>query len=165
VFLDKEFGKPDFDERDPAITYTSIHPKIKIGYPSRINVVNQNKSKCLWKFVLYEDFLSTADTALIKPHDIVYFEHTQNNGLLTSSVTTLEATIKENKKCKEDITFYDSLWEMIPQETNEIGPEKSGKYFIRNIITGKYLCLEDGIIKANGSLESEKAVVELMNES
>jgi hypothetical protein len=100
VFLDKEFERPEFKENDPALTYISVHPIIRIGYPPRINVVNQNKSKCLWKFILYEDFPSTADTATIKPHDIVYFEHTQNNGLLTSSVITQDATIKENNKRK-----------------------------------------------------------------
>jgi len=53
---------------------------------------------------------------------------------------------------------------MIPSEPNESGPEQAGKYFARNIITGKFLCLKDGLIMANGTEEDEnKAVVELMD--
>lgn len=53
VFLDKEFERLEFSEEDQALAYLSVQPRIKIGFPKRINVVNQNKSKCLWRFILY----------------------------------------------------------------------------------------------------------------
>jgi hypothetical protein len=98
VFLDKEFEKPDFGLDDPALNYLHVQPSIKIDFPKRINVVNQNKSKCLWRFILYEDYPSTEDVKTIKPHDIVYFQRTHKSGLLTSSLTGLEVTIKQNNK-------------------------------------------------------------------
>lgn len=74
-------------------------------------------------------------------------------------------TIKQNNLCEGDITFYDSLWEMIPVEPSESGPEQPGSYFARNIITGKYLCLKDELIMADGTEEDgDKAVVELMDD-
>lgn len=165
VFLDKDFPQlEEYGEEDPAVSYLAEQPLIKIASPKRINVVNQNKSKCLWRFILYEDYAGTEDLATIKPHDIVFFEHTNRRGLLTSSLIRLEVTIKENNQCKDDITFYDSLWEMIPSETNETGPEKAGDYYARNIITGRYLCLHEGLLMADGDDASDKAVVQLMDE-
>lgn len=85
--------------------------------------------------------------------------------MITSSLNKLDTTIKENNQRKEDITFYDSLWEMVPFESNETGPDKVGSYYIKNIITGKYLCYntDEGLILANGHIGDELAYVEPMD--
>lgn len=65
VFLDRNVGDPL--KPDPN------RPKIKTTMLPRSDVVNQNKYKCLWKLILYEDYDSCSQTELIKPHDLVYF--------------------------------------------------------------------------------------------
>ena len=34
---------------------------------------------------------------------------------------------------------FESFWELIPNEVNELGPEKCNEFSARNIVTGKYL--------------------------
>lgn len=58
IVLDEPYDVIKFDEKDPGYTYAENRPNIKKPVKIRINVINENKSKCLWKFIQhcrYED--------------------------------------------------------------------------------------------------------------
>jgi len=66
----------------------------------------------------------------------VFFEHTKNKGCISSSLNQDLFYLKETVDQKQS---YESFWELIPKEVNELGPETSNDFYARNIVTGKYL--------------------------
>jgi hypothetical protein len=51
AFLDKSFRLVEPGKKDPSHKYFQERPKIKKPNGVRISIINENKSKCLWKFI------------------------------------------------------------------------------------------------------------------
>ena len=93
VFIDIDVKLIEFKVTDIAQKYINL-PTIKKSKVKRVEVVNQNKSKTLWKILKHEDYESTKINDQIKDRDIVYFEHTKQKGLLCSSLKTYKTFLK-----------------------------------------------------------------------
>ena len=76
---------------------------------------------------------------MIKSHDIVYIEHTKNQGYISS--TLAEPVVNYLKETKDTTLSYECLWELIPKE------EEDSRFFAKNIITNRYLTHGDFIIE------------------
>ena len=61
----------------------------------RTSIINENKSKCLWKFIQHCTGEQFDQKNKIKSHDIVYFEHTKNKGCISSSLKGDQYYLKE----------------------------------------------------------------------
>ena len=69
---------PIKDEReiepgDIAFEYRNVRPAIKMANEKRTSIINENKSKCLWKFIQHCTGEQFDQKNKIKSHDIVYF--------------------------------------------------------------------------------------------
>lgn len=64
-------------------------------------------------------------------HDIVYFEHSENKGILTAFKNTV--ALKESKHPSWVLSCYDCLWE-IEQSSNE-----EDEYILRHLMSGMTL--------------------------
>jgi hypothetical protein len=136
IKLDKDFEIAQAEKGSIEETYIQKRPFIKKPVETRISVINENKSKCYWKFILHTPYESFEQKGKIKSHDIVYFEHTKNKGLISSSLSGTDYYLKESP---EHSLFFDCFWELIPQEVSELEPETCDKFWARNTITGNYL--------------------------
>lgn len=104
-------------------------------------MINENKSKCLWKFIQHCSYEEYNEKQSIKPHDIVYFMHTKEKGLVSS---TLDMPIKNYlKEHNKKIVSYDCFWELIPKPNDD----EFGSFFARNSVTGQMLCFEDTYVE------------------
>ena len=79
----------------------------------------------------------------IKSHDIVYFQHTKNQGLIASTLAQQRYYLKELKEDSDQGVSYECFWELIPKEGNEFGPETCNTFWARNIVTGQILTYQD----------------------
>ena len=109
----------------------------------RINVINENKSKCLWKFIQHCRFEDSKTKKKIKSHDIVYFQHTKNKGLIASTLANQRYYLKEFKDKNDQTVSYECFWELIPKQGNYFGPETCNLFWARNIVTGQILTYND----------------------
>lgn len=94
-------------------------PSIKQANEKRTSIINENKSKCLWKFIEHCKSDQYYNKSKVKSHDIVYFEHTKNKGCISSSLAGDKYYLKETFDQKQS---FESFWELIPKDTNELGP-------------------------------------------
>ena len=83
------------DERDIVYPYKNARPAIKMANEKRTSIINENKSKCLWKFIQHCTGEQFDQKNKIKSHDIVYFEHTKNKGCISSSLKGDQYYLKE----------------------------------------------------------------------
>lgn len=88
----------------------------------------------------------------MKSHDIVYFEHTKKKGCISSSLAGDKYYLKETIDQKQS---FESFWELIPKDTNELGPENCNDFFARNIVTGKLLTYQDYQVRVTSKEEVE----------
>jgi len=51
IIFDSPYEVATFQEGDEGYEYANCRPSIKKPKSRRINVINENKSKCLWKFI------------------------------------------------------------------------------------------------------------------
>ena len=79
----------------------------------------------------------------IKSHDIVYFQHTKEKGLIASTLAQQKYYLKELRSNTDEGVSYQCFWELIPKEGNESGPEKCNLFWARNIVTGQILTYND----------------------
>lgn len=88
IYLDAPIAdeKPP-GQGDPGWEYVKNRPAIKQANENRTSIINENKSKCLWKFIEHCKAEQFYDKEKIKSHDIVYFEHTRNKGCISCSLT------------------------------------------------------------------------------
>lgn len=122
TFLDIRGKVTEPKINDKEYKYFQKRPQIKQPIGVRIPIINENKSKCLWKFInhcSYNDYLSKEK---IKSHDIVYFEHTKNKGLVASTLPDQKYYLKELQEPNGEGPSYECFWELIPNEVNEFGP-------------------------------------------
>lgn len=105
-------------------------------------MVNENRPKCLWKFILHCTYELSLRKDKIKSHEIVYFRHTRHGGLIASTLARQNYYLKEHTdiaqcgKCPESSECF---WELVPKKVNEFGPEKCNLFWARNIVTGQIL--------------------------
>lgn len=90
-------------------------PSIKKPAAKRISIINENKSKCYWKFILHTTYENFEQKSKIKSHDIVYFEHTKKQGMISAALSTKDFYLKESD---EKQVYFECFWELIPQEVN-----------------------------------------------
>ena len=65
-----------------------------------------------WKFALH---MNDVDNDILIQHDIVYLQHTENNGVLTASKGKI--VLKEMKgESNTELCFYECLWEIEQHE-------------------------------------------------
>jgi hypothetical protein len=74
---------------------------IKKPNEKRISIINENKSKCLWKFIEHCTYEQYVNKEKIKSHDIVYFEHTKLKGCISSSLNGEQYYLKETNDQKQ----------------------------------------------------------------
>lgn len=115
IFLDTDLGLKEVPQEHPFFEFSSIRPSIKKPINTRIPIVNENKDKCLWKFIQHCSYKEYTTTAKIKSHDIVYFKHTKKGGLVSS---TLAKPTKYYLKENGSNLFYECFWELIPKQFN-----------------------------------------------
>ena len=87
IHLDADYNVEEIPVDHLFNEYSNARPIIKKPAQNRIPIINENKSKCLWKFInhcSYEEFNSKNK---IKSHDIVYFQHTKLGGLVSSTLS------------------------------------------------------------------------------
>jgi len=73
IIFDRPYDVAKFEKEDPGYEYAENRPSIKKPVGRRINVINENKSKCLWKFIQHCRYADSNAKETIKSHDIVYF--------------------------------------------------------------------------------------------
>jgi len=88
-------------EGDEGWEYVKNRPTIQKPEERRISIINENKSKCLWKFVQHCSFEQYENLEKIKSHDIVYFKHTRNEGCISSSLNGEQYYLKETLDKKQ----------------------------------------------------------------
>ena len=106
----------------------------------------------MWKFIEHCTGAQYDDKKKIKSHDIVYFEHTRNKGCISSSLRGDKYFLKETVDKKPS---FESYWELIPKDINELGPENCNDFFARNIVTGQYLTYKDYQVRILSTEEIE----------
>ena len=143
IILDRPYDVAQFTPEDPGFSYFENRPSIKKPVRPRINVINENKSKCLWKFIQHCRYEDSKKKDKIKSHDIVYFQHTKNQGLIASTLAQQRYYLKELKEDSDQGVSYECFWELIPKEGNEFGPETCNTFWARNIVTGQILTYQD----------------------
>ena len=85
----------DIEPGDIAYDYKNVRPAIKMAKEKRTSIINENKSKCLWKLIQHCTGEKYDQKNKIKSHDIVYFEHTKNKGCISSSLKGDQYYLKE----------------------------------------------------------------------
>ena len=96
VYLDAPIpGEQPIEAGDVAYEYSRVRPAIKSANERRASIINENKSKCLWKFIEHCTAEQYDEKSKIKSHDIVYFEHTKNKGCISSSLSGDRYYLKE----------------------------------------------------------------------
>lgn len=136
IYLDTPYPLSPLPEADAGWDLVRSRPVIKKPNEKRISIINENKSKCLWKFIEHCTYEQYVNKEKIKSHDIVYFEHTKNKGCISSSLNGEQYYLKETNDQRQS---FECFWELIPNEVNELGPEKCNDFAARNIVTGKFL--------------------------
>lgn len=82
-----------------------------------------------WQFQIH--FKEAENESLIQ-HDIVYLQHTENNGIL--SAIGEDIVLKEAKEeTSEGLNFYESLWEI------EKNGQEDSSYIMRHLMSGMTL--------------------------
>lgn len=121
IYLDQDkdvgFSVPEDNE---AFDYFKSRPSIKKPIGERISVINENKSKCLWKMILHCNYDQSLEKKNIISHDIVYFEHTRNGGLISSTLADPKSYLKEFNSGAS--LSYECFWELTPKVASEFGP-------------------------------------------
>ena len=87
IFLDDYFSHQEIPENHEFKPFEKQRPYIKKPKNMRVPIINENKSKCLWKFIQHCTSDEYQEKEKIKSHDIVYFEHTKKKGLVSSTLS------------------------------------------------------------------------------
>ena len=143
VALDIQEALQEIPESHPCRVFSDLRPSIKRPQNFRIAIINENKSKCLWKFIQHCTAEEYSNKEKIKSHDIVYFKHTKKDeeSLISTSISEpIKSYLKENPNSS---LSYECFWELIPKEVNQFGPEECNAFWARSIVTGKLLNFED----------------------
>ena len=106
IILDRQYEVVKFEKEDCGYQFEQNRPNIKKPKGRRINVINENKPKCLWKFIQHCRFEDTSKRDKIKSHDIVYFQHTKQKGLIASTLAQQKYYLKEIKVSSEETVSY-----------------------------------------------------------
>jgi hypothetical protein len=114
IIFDRPYEVAKFDEADKGYQFAKDRPSIKKPVGRRINVINENKPKCLWKFIQHCRYEDTLKKDKIKSHDIVYFQHTKNFGLVASKLAQQQYYLKEVDG-PDEVVSYECFWELIPK--------------------------------------------------
>lgn len=80
--------------------------------------MNENKAKCLWKFIEHCSYEEYNNKEKIKSHDLVYFQHTRKGqeSLISTEISNpLNCYLKQNAEGK---LSYECIWELIPKKVN-----------------------------------------------
>jgi hypothetical protein len=113
IYLDSPISEErETKEGEPGWEYVKNRPSIKLANEKRTSIINENKSKCLWKFIEHCKSDQYTNKQKIKSHDIVYFEHTKKKGCISSSLTGERYFLKETTDQKQS---FESYWELIPK--------------------------------------------------
>jgi len=108
IYLDTKPTLNPLPEDDVlSISYLKNRPAIKTPNDIRTAIINENKSKNLWKFIEHCKADQYDNKEKIKSHDIVYFEHTKNKGCISSSLDGNNYYLKETIDQKQT---FDSYW-------------------------------------------------------
>lgn len=110
IIFDRPYDVAKFSKEDSGYEYAENRPSIKKPIGRRINVINENKSKCLWKFIQHCRFEDSKKKEKIKSHDIVYFQHTKNKGLIASTLAQQKYYLKELKVKGDQNVSYECFW-------------------------------------------------------
>lgn len=86
IYLDIDEDLNPVPPGHPFYSFAAERPSIKKPEDKRIPIVNENKSKCLWKFIQHCSYDEYNSKNKIKSHDIVYFKHTKAGGLVSSTL-------------------------------------------------------------------------------
>ena len=86
IYLDSDERSVKLEEECDFKTFEKQRPLIKKPKNIRIPVINENKSKCLWKFIQHCSYNEYNEKNKIKSHDIVKFMHTKKKGLISSTL-------------------------------------------------------------------------------
>lgn len=66
----------------------------------------------MWKFIQHCSFDQFTSKSKIKSHDVVYFKHTKEGGLVSSTLSKpAQYYLKESGKG----LYYECFWELIPK--------------------------------------------------
>lgn len=95
IIFDREYEVAQFEREDLGYEFSQDRPSIKKPEGRRINVINENKPKCLWKFIQHCRYDDSLKKDKIKSHDIVYFQHTKEKGLIASTLAQKKYYLKE----------------------------------------------------------------------
>lgn len=71
--MDAKFEVAEAERGSVEESYVEKRPLIKKPVEKRIAIINENKSKCYWKFILHTPYENFEQKSKIKSHDIVYF--------------------------------------------------------------------------------------------
>ena len=81
-------------EKRQVFKYFQERPKIKKPIGVRIPIINEKNSKCLWKFIHHCSYNYYISKQQIKCHDIVYFQHISQKGLVASTLANKNYSLK-----------------------------------------------------------------------
>ena len=68
-------------------------------------MINENKPKCLWKFIQHCRYEDSLKKDKIKSHDIVFFQHTKNKGLVASTLAQQQYYLKEISGADDAVSY------------------------------------------------------------
>jgi len=94
IIFDRPYEVAAFEKEDRGYDLAKERPSIKKPVGRRINVINENKPKCLWKFIQHCRYEDSLKKDKIKSHDIVYFQHTKYKGLVASTLAQQQYYLK-----------------------------------------------------------------------